>query len=319
MPRDSLTTLPPDGQLTPLSRFLGPRHWPIWAGLAVLRVLTLLPFGTQHAIGRFIGRLGARLVPKRRAIAATNIRLCFPEKPERDVDRLVTRTFESLGIGIFELCYAWWGNAERAKALITINGLENILKPLEQGRGIVLASAHLSAVEMVGLSMLEYRQYMYGLFRPGDNPFLNEILLRARSRALTGVIPKEDMRQMIRVLRQGKGVWYASDQSYRRKYSALVPFFGEPAMTSTALSHIARIGNALVVPFFFRRLEDGAGYVIDALPALENFPSDDPEADALRFHKLLEAQIRLAPEQYYWVHRRFKGRPDQLPDPYADI
>jgi KDO2-lipid IV(A) lauroyltransferase len=127
------------------------------------------------------------------------------------------------------------------------------------------------------------------------------------------------MRLMIRTLREGKVVWYASDQSYRRKGSALVPFFGEPAMTSLALSDIARLGRARVLPCFPLRLANGSGYLVDIQPALENFPGDDPRADALRIHHLLEERIRLAPEQYYWVHRRFKNRGEGYPDPYQDL
>jgi KDO2-lipid IV(A) lauroyltransferase len=131
------------------------------------------------------------------------------------------------------------------------------------------------------------------------------------------LIPKESMRQMIRRLSQGVSVWYAPDQSYRRRYSVLIPFFGEPAMTNAALTHIARISGAPVVPFFARRLPKGKGYLVTIEPALTEFPTDDPEADARRVNALLERQIRVAPEAYYWIHRRFKGRPAGYPDPYA--
>ena len=122
---------------------------------------------------------------------------------------------------------------------------------------------------------------------------------------------------MIRKLTQGVSVWYAADQSYRRGYSVLVPFFGEPAMTNAALTHIARISDAPVVPFVARRLADGSGYEIRIEPALENFPSGDMAADAERVNAIIEGWIRLAPHEYYWIHRRFKGRPEGFADPYA--
>ena len=120
---------------------------------------------------------------------------------------------------------------------------------------------------------------------------------------------------MIRALRQGLPVWYAPDQSHRRRYSALLPFFGEPAMTNTALTQIIRLSGARVVPYLPRRRADGSGYDVDILPALADFPGESPEADALRVNRLFEDHIRGAPDQYYWVHRRFKGRPG-MPDPY---
>jgi KDO2-lipid IV(A) lauroyltransferase len=154
------------------------------------------------------------------------------------------------------------------------------------------------------------------LYRPNRNPMVNEILWRGRSRSAVDLIAKDSMRQLIRRLSQGISVWYAPDQSYRRSYSVLVPFFGEPAMTNAALSHIARISGAQVVPFFARRRPDGRGYVVAIEPALENFPSGDLKGDARRVNELLEARIRLAPDEYYWIHRRFKGRPAGFTDPY---
>ena len=132
------------------------------------------------------------------------------------------------------------------------------------------------------------------------------------------MIEKNDLKSMVRSLREGTIVWYAADQSYDGKQSALVPFFGVPAMTNTATSTLAKLGRAKVLPFFPRRLPEG-GYEIRILEPIENFPSDDPVADTKKFVKLLEEQIRRSPEQYYWVHRKFKRRPEPLPDVYADL
>jgi KDO2-lipid IV(A) lauroyltransferase len=146
----------------------------------------------------------------------------------------------------------------------------------------------------------------------------DQIVRRARQRAADNLIPKEGLRQMIRLIKGGAPVWYASDQAYDRKYSALVPFFGVPAMTNCALTQIARMTNAVVIPFFPQRRADLTGYDAFFLPPLEDFPTDDAAADALRVHHLLEAQIRKAPAQYYWVHRRFKNRPPPYEDVYAN-
>jgi KDO2-lipid IV(A) lauroyltransferase len=123
---------------------------------------------------------------------------------------------------------------------------------------------------------------------------------------------------MIRSLREGTPVWYAPDQSYNRKQSALLPFFGVPSMTNTATGTLARLGKAVVVPFFPRRLPEG-GYVLTILPPVEGIPGDDPVEDTKKYLEILERQIRLCPEQYYWVHRKFKNRPEPLPDVYEDL
>ena len=116
-------------QRTPLYRFWQPRYWAIWVALSILYPMTLLPLRAQHATGRVLGRLGARLLPKRRQIAKINITICFPEKGPAEIDSLVRRSFESLGMGLFELCFAWWGSLSRARRMITINGEENLAAP----------------------------------------------------------------------------------------------------------------------------------------------------------------------------------------------
>jgi KDO2-lipid IV(A) lauroyltransferase len=123
---------------------------------------------------------------------------------------------------------------------------------------------------------------------------------------------------MVRSLREGTPVWYAPDQSYHLKQSALLPFFGVPAMTNTATGTLAKLGKAKAIPFFPRRLPEG-GYELLLLPPLEDMPSGDAEADTMKYTAVLEDQIRRCPEQYYWVHRKFKNRPETLPEVYADL
>jgi len=125
-------------------------------------------------------------------------------------------------------------------------------------------------------------------------------------------LTRDDIRGMLRGLKQGHAVWYAPDQNYGASNSIFVPFFGIPALTITATSRLARMSGAAVVPYFPKRLQGNTGYQVAILPALENFPSDDPVADTIRINQLLEKYIRQAPEQYLWVHRRFKTRPTGL-------
>ncbi len=119
-------------------------------------------------------------------------------------------------------------------------------------------------------------------------------------------------------MRQGRAVWYAPDQSYNRKGSEIIPFFDVPAMHTTATSTLARLGKAVVVPFFPRRLPD-SNYEMVLHPPLEDFPSDDPVADTRRYLELLEEHVRLCPEQYFWIHRKFKDLPPEYPDYYSDL
>lgn len=306
----------PPGQRASLSGFWHPRYWPLWLGAGLLRLLIVLPFRVQLALGAGLGRLLCLLLRERRRVAAVNLRLCFPELGERERARLLRRHFSSLGIGLFELGMAWWASDRRIQSLVRIEGFENLSNALRCGRGVLVVSGHFSGGEITGRAMKALVPQYGVLYRPVRNPLLDEFLRRARARAVQFVIPKDSIRGLLRVLKQGIAVWYAADQSYRRQHSVLVPFFGEPAMTNGALTPIARLSAAPVVPYFPQRLADGSGYRVSILPALEDFPSGDVAADTQRVLALLEAHIRQAPEQYYWVHRRFKGRPEGFPDPY---
>jgi KDO2-lipid IV(A) lauroyltransferase len=296
---------------------LSPGNWPLLLGLALMRLLILLPYRWQLTLGRGLGAAMYHVIPKRRQVAATNLAICFPELDADEQQTMLREHFASLGIAVFELALAWWGSDSRVARLTRIDGLRHLTDELEAGHGVVLLSAHFAATELTGRKLVLDVPDMAAMYRSNKNELMDEVLRRSRSGSIRQLIPKDDMRQMIRVLRKGGvPVWYASDQSYRHKYHELVPFFGEPAMTNAALSHIVRITKAKVVPYLPRRLPDGQGYHVDILPALEDFPGESPAADAERINRMLEERIRMAPAQYYWVHRRFKDRPPPLTDPY---
>ncbi len=300
----------------PLRQYWQPRYWPLWLGLALMRLNAFLPYRAQMAEGRGLGWLLYRVMPKRRSIAATNLRLCFPELDEPAQQQLLKAHFASLGATIIEHGLAWWGSDALVRRLVDLRGTEHLTRAMAGGRGVVLLTGHFGPQEFSGRAFNLACPATAGFYRPNRNPLVDEILKTVRRRSAAVLIPKAALRQVVRTLRSGMPLWYAADQSYRRSQSALVPFFGEPAMTSTALSELCRLGRAVVVPLLPTRLPDGRGYRLDILPALENFPGDCPEADAKRINAILEAHIRTVPAQYYWLHRRFKGRPAPYPDPY---
>ncbi|MFQ5634077.1 MAG: LpxL/LpxP family Kdo(2)-lipid IV(A) lauroyl/palmitoleoyl acyltransferase [Gammaproteobacteria bacterium] len=305
--------------LIPLYHFWHPRYWGLWLVVSVLRLLTLLPLSRQMSLGRSMGRYAMRLMPDRRNIARINLHLCFPEHDEQTIDALVREHFESLGMAFFDLALSWWISDRRAAKLVDISGVEWLEQAIADGRGVVILSGHFPGTELIGVAVQQRVAEMAAMYRPFRNRFVDQVMRRSRRRAIAHLVPKGSMRRMIRLLRNGTPVWYAPDQAYDRKYSALVPFFGVPAMTNCALTHIARLGDAQVVPFLPRRRADYRGYVAEFLPPLADFPSGDEEADARRVNRLFEEHIRKVPAQYYWVHRRFKNRPPPHEDPYADI
>jgi Kdo2-lipid IVA lauroyltransferase/acyltransferase len=291
---------------TPLYRFLAPRFWAVWIALGVVRLLVALPFGVQLAAGRLLGRLGYLGAGARRGIAARNLELAFPELEAPARHQLLLRHFEALGMSIIETGLCWWANDQRLEGMVKVRGFEHVEAALAAGRGAIMLTGHFTTLDLGGRFLTRLAP-VAAMYRPHRNPLFEEIMRRGRERSAKQAFTKQDVRAMIRGLRTNHLIWYAPDQAHRRgKYSAVVPFFGVPAPTNTATSSFARLGGAPVIPFFPMRLPGKAGYRLDILPPLEDFPSDDPAADAARINRLLEERIRLCPEQYLWVHRRFK-------------
>lgn len=302
----------------PLYHFWTPRHWPTWLGLGLLRITTLLPYHWQIGIGKAIGRLAHSLAAKRRAIARRNVELCFPDLGPEARNDLVREHFAALGVSLIEMGLGRWASGEMLAAMTTIEGAEHIQQTLDEGFGVILLSAHFTSLEISGRVLSMHSPPFDAVYRRFRNDLTTALLASGREVSARRLIEKNDIKKMVRSLRAGVPVWYAPDQSYHRKQSALLPFFGVPAMTNTATGILAKLGRAKALPFFPRRLP-GGGYEIVILPPLENFPSGDPEEDTKKYVAVLEAQIRRCPEQYYWVHRKFKNRPTPLPDAYADL
>lgn len=280
-----------------------PRHWPVLAGLGLFHLLQLLPWRAQAALGTGLGWFAYHFVRVRRGVVATNLRLAFPEKSNADRASLARAHYRSLGRGMFETCLAWWAPSHRMPPHEII-GLEHLRAAQARDKGVLLLTAHFTTLEICGRLLVE--QLPIGcLYRNPDNPVIADNMRAARETRMAVAVHMDDLRGLLRALKQGHAVWYAPDQGKRTKFTVILPFFGVPARTNTATSRIASMTGAAVVPYFGTRRKDGV-YELRILPALENFPSDDVEADSLRINRLFEDEIRRAPAQYFWVHRRFK-------------
>jgi KDO2-lipid IV(A) lauroyltransferase len=302
----------------PLYRYWAPRYWPVWLGMGLLRIVCWLPHRLALATGALLGRLVYRIGGKRRAIVRRNIELCFPEMPAADREDLVHRHFAALGMMLIEMGLGRWASDRHLVAITRLTGLEHATDALAAGNGVILLSAHFTTLEITGRVLALNMPPFDAVFRRNRSEFMTELQRTGRERSAEQTIEKRDIRQMVRSLRHGRAVWYAPDQSYNRKGAEVIPFFGVPAMHTTATSSLARLGKARVVPFLPRRLADG-NYELTLYPALENFPSDDEKADTQRYIDLLEQHVRTCPEQYFWIHRKFKDLPADYPDYYADL
>jgi Kdo2-lipid IVA lauroyltransferase/acyltransferase len=297
-------------------RLLAPRYWLTWAGLGLLRVMALLPFRVMVAVGTVLGAVLRRVPIGFVKTARRNLELCFPELSPRAREELLDRHFASLGIAVLEIPLAWWLSPARLARLVHIEGAEHLRAALARGRGVIVLTAHFTPMEMAGRALVSVAPVSF-LYRPTKNEVLAYALQRFRCRYGGQGIARDDIRAFITALKNNECVWYAPDQSYRKKGAEMVPVFGIPAATNTLTSRLARMTGATVLPYFLQRLPGTQGYRGVIHPPLENFPSDSPAADTERFNHMIEAQVRAAPEQYLWIHRRFKGLSQDYPDYYG--
>jgi KDO2-lipid IV(A) lauroyltransferase len=287
----------------------------MWIGLGLFRLASRVLTGEeQRRSARLLGGFVFNGVRLRRHIVLVNLRLCFPEKSDAEIRALARAHYDSLALGLFEVCTGWWARTEDLP-VHRIVGLEHLRAATAAGKGALLLTAHFTTLEICGRLLID-AYGMGGLYRDPNNPVLAHIMRGQRERQMTIAVHFDDLKGLVRALRAGHAIWYAPDQGKRTPGSEILPFFGVPAITNTATSKIAKMTGCAVVPFFGRREDDGS-YTLTIHPALENFPTDDGSADAVRINRLLEENIRLAVPQYFWVHKRFKARGEGHPDVYA--
>lgn len=290
-----------------------PQYWPAWLAIGFMWVVDKLPWSEKRLLARGIGWLVFNVVGLRRRVVFTNLKLCFPEKSLREITALARAHYDALALGLFEVCAGWWAKPKELPAHRVV-GLEHLLQALDRGRGVVFLSAHFTTLEIAGRLISEHHQ-MGGLYRDPNHPVFAHFMRIQRARHMHPPVHFDDLRGLVRALRGNSAIWYAPDQGKRSKSSQILPFFGVPAITNTATSKIAEMTGCAVVPFFAKREADHS-YTLTILPALENFPTQDVAADAVRINELIEHHVRLAPEQYFWVHKRFKARGEGYPEVY---
>lgn len=294
--------------------YFHPRFWPTWLGIGFLRMFEPLPHGLLHVLGRGLGLLVHLLPTPFKRIARRNIALCLPELDEAQQRRILREHFAGLGCALFETAMSWWSSNKRIRHITFMTGIEHLEAAQRTGRGVLLLSAHFNTIE-IGCRALAARMPLNIMYRPTKNPLIGEFVHSRRAVQTRRAIPRDDVRTLIKALKDGETVWYAPDQSFRKKGAEMVTLFGIPAATNTATSRITRMTNAIVLPYFFERLP-GGGFKGTIHPPLENFPTDDPVADTERFNRLVEQEVRRMPAQYLWIHRRFKGLTPDYPRYY---
>ncbi|WP_272658950.1 Kdo(2)-lipid IV(A) acyltransferase [Providencia sp. PROV121] len=298
---------------------LHPRYWLTWFGIGLLYVLVLLPYPMIYWMGTRLGLLSKHLLKKRAQIADRNLALCFPEMSLEKRQHYIDKNFESVGMGVFETGMAWFWPEWRIRRWFKIEGREHMIAAQSTGRGIIVLGIHFLTLEL-GARAFGMLNPGIGVYRPNDNKLMDWLQTRGRLRSNKYMLDRKDVKGMVRSLKQGEILWYAPDHDYGPRNSSFAPLFAvKNAATTNGSAILLRLANPLIVPFIPRRLPAGKGYELVIQPAVDDFPIDDEVTVATKMNQLIEQAILLAPEQYMWLHRRFKTRPKGETSLYGDL
>ena len=284
-------------------------------GLALIWLLHFLPLAVLSRAGEVFGMLLYAIAYARRKVVMINLQLCFPELSAIARIALARRHFRAFGRSVLEHGILWWSSKERVKRLVRIEGLEHW--QAVAGRPVILLAPHFIGLDMGGIRLAaDYR--LNSVYSRQKSPGFDAILIHGRTRfGQTTLFARQDgIRPVLKSLKSGEPFYYLPDMDLGERDSVFVPFFNVPAATITGLSRIAQLAGAAVVPCVTRQLPGRAGYVVKLYPLWSDFPSGNLEADARRMNAFIEQRVREMPEQYYWLHKRFKTRTAGESNPY---
>lgn len=278
------------------------------AGLALMWLLSLLPLPLLAAIGNGFGRLLYALGRERRRVCLINLERCLPELPAAERETLARRHFQAYARAFLERAILWWGSRARVRRLVRVEGMGH----LEAVRGgpLILLAPHFVGLEM-GSARLMLEIDIVSIYARQKNKVFDEVLHAGRTRfGRVRLFSRQDgVRPALRAMQAGRPFYYMPDMDYGPRDALFAPFFGVDAATITGMSRLARLAKARVLPCVTRMLPGGEGYLLRIFPPWENYPGTSVEADTRRMNAFIEEQVRQMPDQYLWVHKRFKTRP----------
>lgn len=297
--------------------FILPKYWLTWIGILSLFIISLLPYSTILMLGKILGRAAIPFAKKRYHTARRNLELCFPELTPEQLEKKVKVNFENTGIGLLEIGMTWFWPAWRVEGLVNVRGAEYLQQALREDKGVIFLGAHFLSLEMFG-RVAGLHHPSHAVYRKNSNKVLDYWFYRGRMLNNKAMLDRKDFKGMLRVLKKGQTLWYAPDHDYgRHKSNVFAPFFKvKNANTVAGTSTLARVKNTTVIPVFLKRLPKAKGYELVFYEPLTDFPSDDLILDTMKINQQIERMINECDEQYMWLHRRFKTRPDGEPSVY---
>lgn len=291
---------------------LHPKYWGVWFSFGLLALtVNVLPYSVTYKLGCWLGRISMRVTPKRVAVAKRNLQLAFPDMSETEINAFVVKNFENTGFAIFETGIAWFWPNWRFKRLVSEKSIAPLKDLQANKKGVLLVCIHQLNLEIAGRALACAGIPGNGIYRPHSNPAYDFIQFWGRTNYGNGAVNRRNLKKMIRLLRQGAIIMYLPDHDYGHNQSVFVPFFAvEESCTTTGTSILAYTSKCELMPYTALRNENGQYEMVGDQVITSDYPQDDPEAAAAYTNRYVEESILLAPEQWMWVHKRFKSRPD---------
>lgn len=291
---------------------LHPKYWGVWLGFGLLAlVVNLLPYSILYRIGRGLGKLGMKFGKSRVKVARRNLELAFPEMDPLQRERMVEENFKNTGMALIETGITWFWPTWRFKRLIVAKDVDLLHQYKAQGKGVLLCCVHALNLEITARAFAVLGLGGYGAFRPHNNPAYNLIQYWGRSHDGNVLIDRKDLKQMIRVMRDGERLFYLPDHDYGRNKSVFVPFFAvDDACTTTGTSILAYTSKAAIVMGSGFRNDEGQYEIIANKSVEDEYPQKDEKAAAAYMNRHVEEVILRAPEQWMWLHKRYKTMED---------
>lgn len=290
-------------------RLLHPRNALKWFALIVLWSVVQLPYPLLHRLGSFMGKASRRFLKRRERIAARNIELCFPHLDAAARETLIEQNFMSLGMGLIETGMAWFWSDARVRKWFDVEGYANLTNALDEQRGVMVVGVHFMSLELGGRAMGLCRPMM-ATYRPHNDPLMEWVQTKGRLRSNKAMIDRRNLRGLVQALKNKEAVWFAPDQDYGPKGSVFAPFFSvDKAATTNGTNVLSRLSGAAMLTVTMVRKANRQGYTLHISESMTDYPCGDEVLAASYMNKVIEREILRAPEQYLWVHRRFKTRP----------
>ena len=279
-----------------------------------MRLLARLPLPVLRALGAGLGRLLYALARRRRHIALVNLRLCYPDWSDARLHDVARRSFVLFSQAFFDRAWLWHAPPAVVRRRLRITGAT---QDLTREGAVVMFAPHFYGMDAGGSAVMDQiERPACTIYSTQSNPAVDAWMRAGRLRfgQATLLSRQDGVKPIVRALREGKMLYLLPDMDLGPQESIFVPFFGIPTATVPSLPRFAKLGGARVVPVVTRLVPDG--YEVRVHPAWQSYPSDDVRADTARMNAELQTWIDAMPEQYYWVHKRFKTRPEGEPSLY---